>query len=86
MTDIRKPVPPAIAGDLVALVTPDQEARLANAMDTEALFSDVDHRVAVGLLEKPSPIFLAGAEEKMVLVEHAPPGDRRLEPCRDPAG
>lgn len=78
MADIRKPVPYALAGDLVARITADQEPGLANAMDTEALEGDVDHPVAVRLLEKLAPVFLAGAENEMTIVQNAPPGKTGL--------
>ena len=63
MSLIGKPVPPALADHFVPLFAPDQETRFSNAMQAEASFGDVHHRVALGILEKPPPVFLAGAKE-----------------------
>src|SRR5271154_1058045 len=74
MGGIREPEPPAQPRDLVAGIARHPEPRLANAVHAEALLGDVDHRVAGGFLLKSAPIFVAGKEKEMTLVEHAPPG------------
>ena len=73
MAGIREPIPPAVAGELVPWVAPDQEPRLANAVHAETLLGDVDHGVAIGLFDKSAPVLFAREEKEMALVEYAPP-------------
>ena len=78
MSQVGEPVSTAVPSDRRSRREPG--GPIARCSPHRFLLGDIDHRVTLGVLEKQSPILFGGAQEQVILVEHAP--SRVARACR----